>query len=56
MKDPNHQLMLLPVVVVVVLARVAGVAMAGLILVAVATAMRQEGMVVQEGTDLMGTQ
>ena len=56
MEDPSHRLMLLPVEVVVVLVRVAGVAMAGLILVAAATAMRQEGVVVQEGTDLMVTQ
>lgn len=55
MEDPSHRLMLLPVEVVVVLVRVAGVAMAGLILVAAATTMRQEGVVVQEGTDLMGT-
>jgi hypothetical protein len=48
--------MLLLVMVVVVLACMAGVAMVGLILVASATSMRQEGVVVQEGTDLMGTQ
>ena len=55
MEDPSHRLMLLPVMVVAVLAHVAGVAMAGLILVAASTAICQERVVVQEGIDLMGT-